>query len=274
MAESPGEIVIGSVPYLNEKPLTRWFQHSDEGRASGIRVRYEVPSELARLLAAGEIDAALVSSLEYFRTPGYTIAAGVSISGQYEIASVRAFSRVPWRKTESLALDTSSITSAALIQILLADVYDSHPATIHHAPDLDAMLTVADAALLIGDKGMLASSEGLFTIDVGEAWRELTGKPFVYAVWMGPPERLTPHLVRSLQRARDWGVEHVDVIAAEEAARLGCPESVTYDYLTRIMDYNLDEPLLDALEEFSRRARHHSLLEHDPQPLAVTKAGR
>ena len=73
-------VVIGSVPYLNEKPLTRWFTHTDEGRASGIEVIYAVPSQLAVMLASGEITAALVSSFEYFRTPGYGILPGVSIS--------------------------------------------------------------------------------------------------------------------------------------------------------------------------------------------------
>ena len=120
-------IRIGSVPYLNEKPLTRWFSHTDAGRASGVEVVYAVPSELARMLQAGEIAAALVSSFEYFRTPGYAVVPGISISGQDDIESVRAFARVPWRKIESLALDTSSLTSAALLKILLAEQLELPP---------------------------------------------------------------------------------------------------------------------------------------------------
>src|SRR3569833_116266 len=132
--------VIGCVPYLIEKPLTRWFIHTDVGKNSGIEVIYAVPSELASMLAKGEIAAALVSSFEYLRTPGYKVVPGVSISGQDEILSVRAFSRIPWRATQSVALDTSSLTSSALLKILLADQYDSHPAFVNHKPNLDAML--------------------------------------------------------------------------------------------------------------------------------------
>ena len=73
---------------------------------------------------------------------------------------------------------------------------------------------------------------------------------------------------RSLTQAQ------IDTIAAEEAVRLGCPESTTHDYLTRIMDYGLDEPLLEALEEFGRRARHNGILDEDPQPLVVTSGLR
>ena len=253
-------LVIGSVPYLNEKPLTRWFHHTADGRASGIKVVYEVPSRLAEMLAAGEIAAALVSSFEYFRTSGYVVAPGVSISGQDEILSVRAFSRAPWRFLESLALDASSLTSAALLKIILAQQYSSHPAFLNHAPDLAAMLEVADAALLIGDKGMLAKPEGLLTIDVGEAWRKMTGLPFVYAVWMGTPEAMTPELVDALQRSRDWGTTQIEPIVGEEAMRLGCSPRLVRKYLTQIMDYNLDEEHLQALALFGQKAREENLL--------------
>ncbi len=185
-------IIIGSVPYLNEKPLTRWFFQTDEGKTSGIEVVYAVPSELARMLQSGEIAAALVSSFEYFRTPGYSIVPGVSISGQDDIESVRAFSRVAWRKTESLALDTSSLTSVALLKILLIEQLDSYPAFLHAAPDQTTMLAQADACLLIGDKGMLASSQDLNVLDLGRAWRRLTGLPFVYAVWLARPKTSRP----------------------------------------------------------------------------------
>ena len=216
-------MVIGTVPYLNEKPLTRWFTQTEEGRASGIEVVPAVPSALARMLTDGEIAAALVSSFEYFRTPGYAIVPGVSISGQDHIESVRAFSRLPWRKTESVALDTSSLTSAALLKIILAEQQDSHPAYLHHAPDLPAMLRVADAALLIGDQGWLADDAGLNTLDLGHAWRRLTGMPFVYAVWLARPEHVTTHLTESLTRAKEWGRTQIDAIAEEESARLNCP---------------------------------------------------
>ena len=258
-------IQIGSVPYLNEKPLTRWFSHTDEGRASGIEVVYAVPSQLARMLADGEIAAALVSSFEYFRTPGYVIAPGVSISGQDEIESVRAFARVPWRKIESLALDTSSLTSVALLKILLAEQLDSYPAFLHAAPDLDSMLAQADACLLIGDKGMLANGDGLNVLDLGRAWRRLTGLPFVYAVWLGKPENITPHLSEALNTAKAWGLTQIEAIAAEEAERIGTSVRQCRHYLTEIMDYDLGEEHQQALEMFGQKARAQQLF-HGPVP--------
>lgn len=262
-------VVIGSVPYLNEKPLTRWFGHTDEGRASGIEVVYAVPSELARMLEAGEIAAALVSSFEYFRTPGYAIAPGVSISGQDDIESVRAFSRLPWRQTQSVALDTSSLTSAALLKIILAEQFDAHPAFLHHAPDLDAMLQLADGCLLIGDKGWLADDTGLKTLDLGQAWRRLTGLPFVYAVWMGKAENITPQLTQALITAKEWGQSQFDVIAQEQAAHLGCSEEMCHHYLADVMNYDLGEEHQEALALFGTKAYAQGLLPAPPSPLRV-----
>ena len=262
-------IRIGSVPYLNEKPLTRWFSHTDAGKASGIEVVYAVPSQLARMLAGGEIAAALVSSFEYFRTPGYAIAPGVSISGQGDIESVRAFAKLPWRKIESLALDTSSLTSVALLKILLAEQLDSYPAFLHAEPDLDAMLTQADACLLIGDKGWLADGTALNTVDLGRAWRRLTGLPFVYAVWLGKPENITPHLIDSLAAAKAWGLTQLDAIAAEEAERIGTSVRKCRHYLTEVMDYDLGEEHQEALTLFGAKAHRQQLLPYPPSPILV-----
>ncbi len=264
---------IGSVPYLNEKPLTRWFSHTDAGRASGVEVTYAVPSELAKMLRAGEIAAALVSSFEYFRTPGYAIVPGISISGQGEIESVRAFARAPWRKIESLALDTSSLTSAALLKILLAEQLASHPAFLHAAPALSSMLAQADACLLIGDKGMLADGDGLNVLDLGQAWRQLTSLPFVYAVWLGMAENLTPRLVRSLASAKAWGVTQTEIIAEEESRRIGASVRQCRHYLTEVMDYDLGEQHLQALTLFGTKARAQQLLPETPGPIRVACAG-
>lgn len=253
-------IVIGTVPYLNEKPLTRWFRETEEGRQSEITVIPAVPSALARMLVQGEIAAALVSSFEYFRTPGYEIVPGVSISGQDHIESVRAFSRLSWRKTESVALDTSSLTSAALLKIILAEQQNSHPAYLHHAPDLHTMLKAADAALLIGDKGWLADDTGLNTLDLGHAWRQLTGLPFVYAVWLARRENITPQLTETLNQAKAWGQTQFPQIAEEEAVRLGCTPAQCLHYLSEVMDYDLGEEHMRALETFGAKARALGLL--------------
>ncbi len=255
----PEKIVIGSVPYLNAKPLIRWFA-TPEGRSSGVKVIEETPSVLARMLENGEIDAALVSSFESFRKPGLTYVPGVSISGQDEIKSVRAFSQLPFSMIETVAMDTSSLTSVALLTILLAEVYDVHPQHLAMPPDLRLMLNTADACLLIGDPGMLADGNRLKTMDLGEAWRKHTGLPFVYALWLGQPDRITPQLIDILQTAKAYGETQFEAVAEEEARRLLCPVSVCYDYVSRVMDYGLDDQLLRGLDTFRDKVFTNNLL--------------
>ena len=253
------KIVIGSVPYLNAKPLIRWFD-TPEGRLSGIDVIEAPPAQLARMLEAGEIAVALVSSFEWFRRPELTYVPGVSISGQDEIKSVRAFSPLPFGMVQTVAMDTSSLTSVALLTILLAEVYDNHPQHLAMPPDLTEMLAQADAALLIGDPGMLAVATDLQTLDLGEAWRKHTGLPFVYALWLGRPESVTPQVADALQTAKAYGYTQMEAVAAQEAQRLGVETDVCYDYVTRIMDYNLDATLLKGLDTFREKVFANNLL--------------
>ena len=252
-------MIIGTVPYLNGKPLTRWFQTA-EGNASGIEVIEAVPTHLAHMLEQGEIAAALVSSFDSFRHTEYAIVPGVSISGQGEIKSVRVFSRLPFSMVQSIAMDSSSMTSVALTMILLDELYNAHPQKLSMAPDLAKMMASADAALLIGDHGMLADGRGLEVLDVGKAWRRLTGLPFTYAVWLGRPENITPELTDALLAAKEYGLTQIEIIAEEEAERLSCPYGVCYDYLANVMDYNLEEEHYEALRIFKEKSRAQGLL--------------
>lgn len=190
---------VASVPYLNAKPLVRYFEeHPDE---TPVRVVYDVPSRLPAMLESGDADAALVSSIDALVTPGRRIAEGLCIASEGPVLSVRLFSKVPPGQIRSLALDRSSMTSNALAQIVLAERHGAKPMTRPEPPDLSRMLEAHDAGILIGDNGLRQRSEGLHVLDLGEEWTRLTGLPFVWALWVGR-ESLTPELAGYLRRAR------------------------------------------------------------------------
>ncbi len=251
--------VVGCVPYLNARPLMRWFTDTEEGKKSGVRVVEAVPSELARMLARGDVSAALVSSFELFRRPGLAFAPGVGVVADGPVLSVRVLSRVPIAQITSVALDTSSLTSVALLKILLAE-WGVTPVFRHAAPDLDAMLSQADAALLIGDKGYREYDPALHVLDLGAAWKEMTGLPFVYALWIGTPADLTPCLTRALVRAREWGTCHLDEIAQAECGLLNETYERTRAYLVNVMRYHVGPREEQALHLFGDLARKHGLL--------------
>lgn len=250
---------VGSVPYLNAKPLVRLF----EERESPVRVVYDVPSRLPPLLAGGEAQAILVSSIESLRHPRLFVADDVAIASRGEVMSVRLFSRKPFDQIRRLALDASSMTSNALARIILRRCFGAEPECSPQAPNLDAMLQSHDAALLIGDNGMQAAAGGLEALDLGAAWRKLTGLPFVWALWVGD-SALSGDLGDHLREARSHGEANLDRIAREESAGLGLEEDTCVHYLTRVMTYRFGPEERAGLDRFRDEARALGLLEPTP----------
>jgi chorismate dehydratase len=241
---------IGSVPYLNARPLVHYFLHHE----TDIEVIEEVPSRLAALLEAGEIHAALVSSIELVRQPAWGYVPGIAIATNGAVESVRMLGKFPPR---SVALDTSSLTSVALLKILLQERFHLTPTYQSLPPDLDTMLTACDAALLIGDKGYKNYGEQIPALDLGEEWTKWTGLPFVWAAWIAPKAHLTPELCATLTQAKAWGLAHLDDIITTEAARHGETEARARHYLTEVMHFDLDEKAEAGLMQFLEKAKNY-----------------
>ncbi len=254
---------VGCVPYLNARPLARLFANTGE-----VEVIYDVPSKLPKLLDGGVAQAVLASAFDALKTPGRTYAAGVSIASNTAVESVRLFSKVPFGQINRLALDASSLTSNALARALLAENFAISPQCDAALPDLGAMLQSHDAAILIGDKGMAAAGEGLNVMDLGLAWTELTGLPFVWAIWIGD-ENLSPELVTLLNQAARWGEGQTEMLAAEAHAETGLPYEACAHYLRNVMDYRLTERHLLGLKTYRDLLIKHALLSEELFPTPV-----
>ena len=207
---------VGAVGYLNARPLT-WALDRDPAR---WHVRYDLPSVCASLLQDGEVDLGLIPSIEYLRGPEYQLVPGVGIGSRGPVASVALYTKRPIEEVRHIALDTSSRTSVALIRVLCRHHFHIAPEFAPHGPDLAAMARDFDAGLLIGDPAFDADhvSLGLTKIDLGEAWSELTGLPFIYAAWTGRRGAIQNDDVKALQDAQAEGMRSVDAIAEEYAA--------------------------------------------------------
>jgi chorismate dehydratase len=275
---------VGSVPYANAIPLVAIFEEREI--EPSVRVVYDVPSRLPALLERGEADAILVSSVDALLVPGRRMADGVCIGSHGPVKSVRLFSKVPPTEIQSLALDQSSMTSNRLAQIILKERYDCAPTTSQKPPVQHEMLLEHDACVLIGDVGMTAPSEGLHVLDLGEEWHLLTGRPFVWAAWIGN-EGLTRELAFRLAVAPQYyGVglpqgEHPrrpplravkppdektsaafwesrrDELIPIAQARSGWSESVLRDYYFEVMVYEMNEFVLSGLREYQRLLLKH-----------------
>ncbi len=253
---------VGSVPYLNAVPLVAKMPEA-------VTVDFAVPSSFPAKLGSGELDAVLVSSIEALRRPDARVAAGVSISSLKWVNSVRLFSQVPLGEIKSLVLDQSSLTSNALVQILLAELFGLQPTTCALPPDLPSMLTQADAALLIGDNGMRADGSNLHVMDLGEAWSQWTGLPFVWAMWLGH-DRLTPELAGLLLEAKTTGCREVESLVPSAVDRFGFSENLTREYLSWTMNYDLGPPHFAALTRFGELAQKWGLIDAFQLPKIVS----
>jgi chorismate dehydratase len=250
-------IRLGAVSYLNTRPLV----YGLEEQSARFELRFDVPAKCAELLHANDVDLGLIPSIEY-PGHGYRIVPGLSIASDGPVASVAIFSKVPTANIRSIALDTSSRTSVALLRVLCARWFEIEPRFMSMPPDLDGMLAGSDAALVIGDNALFADHDaiGVEKVDLGEEWTGMTGLPFVYAFWAGRPAVVSPADIAALQEARDRGVAATETIgrqcfpdSPDKAARADL-------YLRENVKYALGESEVAGLRRFYELAAEVGVL--------------
>src|SRR5688572_27708993 len=152
--ERAGAPRVAASSYLNSAPLLWSFAHGAR-RVEVELLTDAAPSRCADLLARGEAEAALVPVIEYQRLPETSVVPGVCVGARAEVQSVVLVTRgKPLEDIGSVALDTSSRTSAALVEVIFREFVGSAPRLVPSAPNLTEMLRAHDAALLIGDPAM------------------------------------------------------------------------------------------------------------------------
>lgn len=254
---------LGAVHYLNVRPLVYRLD-----RDPNFALRFDAPSRCSDLLTAGEIDLGMIPSIEFARAVDYRIVPGLAIGSHGPVASVAMFTKVPVDRIRTIAADTSSRTSVALLRVLCARRFHIAPEFHPMAPDPEAMLARADAALIIGDPALFLDHEsmGVAKVDLGAEWSDMTGLPFVWAFWAGHRDAIDRETIARLQRARDLGVAHTDEIG--EAYCAGDPPRmrIARDYLRDNMRYGLGDAERRALETYYGYAAALGLIDAPRRP--------
>ena len=270
---------LGAVSYLNTRPLVEGLEARPD-----VALRFDVPARCADLVEAGEVELGLVPIIEYARhADDYAVVPDVSIASRAAVDSVALFTRQPIERVRSIALDVSSRTSAGLTRLLCARHFGIRPTFVPAAPDIRAMLATADAALLIGDPALFLdpASVDAEKIDLGLAWRAMTGLPFVWAFWAGRPDAIDAAGIEALQHARDRGVADSEAIALQFAAEVS-PKSAQRTkadelcarYLRDNIKYRLGDRETRGLRRYYELAAKHGVVRESrppqfyPQPVA------
>jgi chorismate dehydratase len=248
-------LVVGSVSYLNAAPLL-------EGLAgeAGLTLRLESPARIADHLRAGSLAVGLVPVIEAARQ-GLIALPGPAIATRGPVRSVLLHARVPLEAVRTLALDPASRTSQALVRILLHASFGLEPILVDGPAEGDPLAAGADAALIIGDRAMLPAPDDRRVIDLGRWWREMTGLPFVFAVWAGQDASTLRTLAPRLLRARERGLASLDAIARREADVRGIDAAAACAYLREAIHYDAGPEERSGLLRFLELARERSLVD-------------
>ncbi|MGB9205290.1 MAG: menaquinone biosynthesis protein [Terriglobales bacterium] len=259
---------ISAISYLNTAPLLWDFEHAGAGAGrvadSDFDISYTIPAACAEALRAGTADIGIIPAAAYASVPDLVIIPDVAIAARRAVQSILLVSKVPLNKwseqVRTVALDTSSMTSVALAKILFAKWLGGPRDYKPMAPDLDAMLSTCDAALLIGDPALQVDRGRYFTLDLAEEWVARTGKSFVFAFWAIRKHALAQQnaaaIAEAFKKSRDHGLspKNLEAIVQEWAPRLGLSVEAVRVYLTHNIHYYLDPPCLEGLELYYRLA--------------------
>ncbi len=258
---------IGVVDFVNARPLVHGLD-----RERGVELFRGRPAQLQQLLRKGDLDVALVSSIEAFRAPELKILPEIAICSEGPVKSVKLFLKKPLEQVERVALDAGSRTGAALVKMVFAEfLLKPGVVAVEVEPSLEPAKVDADAVLLIGDPALKAKAGALEPLDLGWFWTDRTGMPFVYAVWAARKPKLLDTAMPLLLRARDRGLLERSKIAAVAAEELSLPVAGLTQYLTRNLRYQLGEREIKGLERFRDIGVTHGLCNRHDVPFATVK---
>ena len=255
---------IGRIPYINCYPvygaIDRGIVHLNGQLVDGV------PTDLNRRMSTGELDISVVSAVEYARDSArYLLLPDLAISCDGPVRSVMLFSKRPATELtgRNVIVSRSSMTSVALLELLFENVWRARPRFVAgdaevrdvveaDDADLDARLVIGDAALVLGSNHRQRFPH---VYDLGQMWKEWTGQPFVFAVWVAQrttnvKQALLAHA--GLIASRDWGLRHLPQLAEQAHEATGVAREICDEYLSGL-DYGLSYPHLAGLTEFYRR---------------------
>jgi chorismate dehydratase len=282
---------IACVSYLNTAPLIQGLS-----KLASCTLIPTVPANIAGMITRAEVDLGLASVVDAARSNLTLIPAGM-IGSDGPTLTVRVFSRIPFADLRELHADTDSHTSVVLCQLILKRLHHTTPRIIEwhagqnakwnvrsgnengatasssssfHAPP--STFHFLESLLLIGDKVTTSAppaDDYPYQLDLGQAWKDLTGLPFVYALWMCRPDRESDPRIRLaaavLDRQRRHNKARLDWIVSANAARHGWSEDAAANYLGSLLQFEVGPRQRQAVKAFLSMAVEDGLI--NPAPL-------
>ncbi|MCK4565615.1 MAG: menaquinone biosynthesis protein [Verrucomicrobia bacterium] len=234
-----GEFIFAGAPYSNSAPLVEQLTEIDPR----VQVINDHPANLVRDLNEGRADVALIPVAHLFFHPELTMIEGLGVAADGPVKSVLLKCNVPVDLIKTVGRDPASATSNALAELLLKKHFDREVEM--------ADVREADAVVVIGDRALCSDPAPAGDIDLAEAWKDMTGLPFVFAVWAVRKDFSNIEVVAKIaHKACEAGIESLEDIAARYADELGRSRSFWLDYLGNSIHYKLGERDMEGLGAF------------------------
>lgn len=244
------KIRVGAVSYLNTKPLL--YGIKNHPIFNEIELVEDYPSRIAQALIDGQIDVGLIPVAAITKLPMWHIVGDYCIGCNGEVASVCIFSETPIENVKNVLLDYQSRTSVNLARILLREYWKKDVVFINAAgEDFRKDIRGNTAGVVIGDRALEQRHSSKYIYDLGEAWKQHTGLPFVFAAWISN-KKLPAEFVSRFNEANGEGFNHVEEIVSS----IAYPCYDLKKYFTQNIDYKLDENKKEALRLFLEKLKY------------------
>ncbi len=245
------KITISLVSYLNTKPFLYGLQHS--AIQPKLNLQLDIPSVGGKKLLNNEVDIGLVPVAILAKLNDAQIITDYCIGSNGPVKSVSIFSEVPVEQIDNIFLDYHSLTSVQLLKLLLKDFWEINPNQIEASEGYIEKIKGSTAGLVIGDRALSLNKKFPFVYDLSEAWKNMTGLPFVFAAWVTRKKQFADNIFE-LNEALKYGVHNINVVADEYQTELFSTEELK-EYLKNNIDYHLDDTKRRALDLFLSKIR-------------------
>jgi len=240
--KKPEDIKLALVGYLNTKPFEYGLKTSNKRHIYSIY--YDTPANCVKLYQSDKVDIALVPAGALPTIGDYKLITDTCIGCEDHVRTVVLMSNSPITECTHVILDNHSRTSALLTRILLKEYWKVNTHfTTEKIDDVDS-LKENEAVLMIGDKVFENEEKYEYTYDLGHFWKEMTGLPFAYAVWIAK-DHVTNDSISQLTKDLNAGINSIDLVI-EEQEKLETTQDLASYYRDNI-DYVLDDGKSKAL---------------------------
>lgn len=233
-----GKISVGAVSYLNTKPLIFGFEKGM--MKDDVELLIDYPSNIANKLINNKIDVGLIPVAVLPTLQEYHIISDYCIACDGEVASVCLFSEVPLKEIKIILLDYQSRTSVDLLKILLKKYWNICPQLVDAAEGYEVDIQATTAGLIIGDRAFEQRLKSKYIFDLGVAWKDMTGKAFVFAAWVSN-KKLSIDFINAFNAANRYGLDNINAVVANNPYAL-------YDLLHYYSANIKFKPVFDKLE--------------------------